>query len=315
MATAPKQTRIDVPGEWFDEPVTRTMTMEINEALSEAIHRDDLTTASAALEKGADPNHKDDASNGRTPLHLAAGGDGRAVKLLLDHGADPQAQDWSDGKTPLYLATEDENDAHLEAVEALLKGGADPNVQSAEGNTPLHNAAERGRMEVVQVLLDRGADPQAQDANGKTPLHLATEVHHDAHHEAVEVLLKGGANPNVQDDFGRTPLHSAAFFGSPKALDALLDYGADISMTDGEEQTALHKAADQQSSEAVKLLLDRGADPQARDWNGQIPEDLSEDPEVEGTFKVARETTALRATLHEVEPDQEPAPARVRRRM
>jgi len=87
------------------------------------------------------------------------GGHLEVVKLLLEHGADPNVKN-RDGKTPLHNAA---SEGHLEVVKLLLERGADPNVKDDDGNTPLHNAAWRGHLEVVKLLLEHGADPNVQE--------------------------------------------------------------------------------------------------------------------------------------------------------
>jgi ankyrin repeat protein len=47
---------------------------------------------------------------------------------------------------------------HKAMVELLLAHGADPTVKSGDGETPLHQAAEKGFPAVAQVLLAHGAD-------------------------------------------------------------------------------------------------------------------------------------------------------------
>ena len=65
-------------------------------------------------------------SQGRTPLHEAAGAEEHElVKVLLDHGADIEAQD-NYGETPLHLAAG--NNA-TEATKVLLEHGAETGSQ------------------------------------------------------------------------------------------------------------------------------------------------------------------------------------------
>ncbi|MDR2172403.1 MAG: ankyrin repeat domain-containing protein, partial [Planctomycetaceae bacterium] len=40
------------------------------------------------------------------------------------------------------------------------------------GETPLHDAAERGRPEMLTILLEAGADVNAKDIHGMTPLDI-----------------------------------------------------------------------------------------------------------------------------------------------
>ncbi|XP_010783627.1 oxysterol-binding protein-related protein 1-like [Notothenia coriiceps] len=54
------------------------------------------------------------------------------------------------GWTPLHLAC---CSGHREAVQELLKAGADANLQNNMGDTPLHKAAFTGRKEIVLLLL------------------------------------------------------------------------------------------------------------------------------------------------------------------
>jgi ankyrin repeat protein len=58
-------------------------------------------------------------------------------------------------------------------VEELAAAGADINVASSKGFTPLHRAAQHGHMPTVKFLLKAGADPAAKAQDGSTPLSLA----------------------------------------------------------------------------------------------------------------------------------------------
>jgi len=74
--------------------------------------------------------------------------------------------------TPLHLAA---RYGYGKAVELLIKHGADVNAKTNDGLTPLHAAAYNGHVEVVKLLLERGADPTVRGTDGKTPLDVAGE--------------------------------------------------------------------------------------------------------------------------------------------
>src|SRR6202008_2576780 len=57
----------------------------------------------------------------------------------------------------------------VEAVERLLKGGADPDSCTNEGESALKLATSKDEYSIVQLLLKYGADPMKLDANGSSP--------------------------------------------------------------------------------------------------------------------------------------------------
>lgn len=86
-----------------------------------------------------------------TPLHSAAAGRHTViVKLLLNHGADPNAREDS-GFTPLHAAAQN---GDVESLRALLFNGADAQAKTAEGKLAMDYALEAGRNEAVEVLRE-----------------------------------------------------------------------------------------------------------------------------------------------------------------
>jgi ankyrin repeat protein len=113
--------------------------------------------------------------HGRTLLHEAAAeGDAEAVEFLLKLGADANATDGG-GHTPLYgAANECGAPGGATVVRALVQSGADVNAHGgAKRCTPLHMAARRGNVEIAEALLDCGAEIEARDRVGDTPLRRA----------------------------------------------------------------------------------------------------------------------------------------------
>ena len=126
---------------------------------------------------------------GATPFGLAAFAlDVEVMRLLVDHGADPQITT-VEGTTALALAAglgyDDRGsdpsgrqppDAQvLQAMTLTLDVGNDPTLANKHGQTPLHGAVYRGLLPAIQLLVDEGASMEAADAVGRTPLKLAEE--------------------------------------------------------------------------------------------------------------------------------------------
>lgn len=77
------------------------------------------------------------------------------VNLLLNDGADPNLVEKDEGNTALHTAVEAKRS---DIVRLLLDRGANPNAQNYLGNTPLHQAAKHGEVELSQLLIEYGAD-------------------------------------------------------------------------------------------------------------------------------------------------------------
>ncbi len=117
------------------------------------------------------------SGDGFTPLHLAcffAKED--AVTLLLQHGAQVDRAARNPMKVmPLHSAAAGHN---LVIVRLLLEHGAPPNAPQQLGWTALHEAAQQGDAAMLNLLLKHGADPSAKNDDGVTALQLATEKGH-----------------------------------------------------------------------------------------------------------------------------------------
>jgi ankyrin repeat protein len=93
---------------------------------------------------------------------------------LLRDGSDPNQQD-REGWTALHFAAQAYS---ARCVEALLSGGATPDVRDTHGNTPLFRAVfvSQGRGDVIRLLRAAGADANAANSRGVSPLILARRI-------------------------------------------------------------------------------------------------------------------------------------------
>jgi ankyrin repeat protein len=92
------------------------------------------------------------------------------IKLLLEHGADVDAQDGK-GQTPLTLAAWE---GSLKLARVYLAAGASVNAACTQWHkTALHYATDLCDLEMVKPLLDNGADATASNLYKELPLHGA----------------------------------------------------------------------------------------------------------------------------------------------
>lgn len=110
--------------------------------------------------------------------------------LLIARGADANiASKW--GSSPLLVGSQE---GFAKVTQVLLGAGAVLNVSKTEsGQGALWSAAFGGHKEVVRVLLKGGAIVDVPDVKGRTPLIAASQ---NGHADVVQILLEGGADPN-----------------------------------------------------------------------------------------------------------------------
>ncbi len=94
-------------------------------------------------------------------------GDLDAIHQHINAGSDLNEREPSVGSTPLISAAVF---GKTEVAKALIKAGADVNIQNNEGSTALHSAAFLCRMEIVEALLENGADKNLRNNYGSTAL-------------------------------------------------------------------------------------------------------------------------------------------------
>lgn len=142
--------------------------------------REDSMKAFDLLVNAPDVNLEAQATNGDTPLMLAAFyGNLPVVKLLLAREVEVNRPGW----TALHYAA---INGSSEIVQLLLDASAYVDAESPDDKmTPVMLAAMRGRVAAVRVLRDGGADLSLRNKDGLTAMDLAQRYGQD---EVVDVL-------------------------------------------------------------------------------------------------------------------------------
>jgi ankyrin repeat protein len=160
------------------------------------------------------------------------------IKALFAHGADPNirmtkepprygfslvggsAKFYTTGSTAFFIAA---MSADPDTMRLLVANGADPDITSGNGSTPLMVAAGMGWLEnetlaneadylkAVEVCLQLGAALDAENATGSTAIHGAVP---SGFNKVIQRLAQAGANVNVKNKRGQTPLKVALGYGA-----------------------------------------------------------------------------------------------------
>ena len=146
------------------------------------------------------------------------------VRLLLDHGADPNLT---------YALFFSVKRGYTDIVKLLVERGANPNGNRGDDNTVIA-AVANNHMDILELLLNNGANIEGSDFIGDTGLSYAVKYGRDSQ---VEWLLNIGAkvnelvkrralkrsNPNVCDVFGRSMIDEARSKGCAEYIIKMLE--------------------------------------------------------------------------------------------
>ncbi len=193
------------------------------------------------------------------PLTVAAArGDVSQVEALLKSGANPNIDDPSRSEDrPLATAVKHD---HRDAAELLLAYGAD--IDGGTGTVPISEATNK---DMAEFLISRGAKLDYKllhnrDIFGTACIYDRVDV--------VEVFFAHGANIKP----GTCPLCFCVRTSSVGMTELLIAHGAKVNARAGwgfRHQTPLFSAVEVLRADQVQTLLDHGADVNAKDTSGK----------------------------------------------
>src|SRR5688572_8115212 len=157
------------------------------------------------------------------------------IKLLIDKGANVNART-----------------RELPPPRRWLYSLNDVSWVDFTGQTPFLRAALSGDTTTMKLLVSRGADPNLPTLAGTTPLMAAAGVNWvvaqtytesvQARYDAVALCLELGADVNATNSMGLTALLGATNRGSNDIIEFLVKRGARLDVKDKEGRTALRWA-------------------------------------------------------------------------
>lgn len=140
-------------------------------------------------------------------------------------------------------------------VKFLIANGADTNIATSNGWTPLHAADDPA---ICKLLLKHGADPRRRTGGGRTPLHVAGDA------SVAKLLVRHGADINASDDEGRTPLDDCQFLSELDVALLLIRHRGRFGS--GQGASLVNALAGQdQNHHALAALLEAGASANTRE--------------------------------------------------
>jgi ankyrin repeat protein len=248
--------------------LTTTLALGTVEQVAAAIARDP-----AAVNQ---PGQTDD---GRLPLHWAASRKSpEMVKLLLDHGADPNGRE-KDGNPPLTTAV---FAGEPKVVAALIAAKADVNPRGQGDTTPLYWACTRLDVDVINLLLAAGANPNTSDPKQPQPLsavlqsvregRFGEQASPEERRAKARVILaalldhKADVNGKMWGG-GYSPLFSA----DEDLAEFLVAHGAKTDVVTDDGNSLLHYAAMTSRADLARFALKHNLPLEARNKKGETP--------------------------------------------
>ena len=203
-------------------------------------------TIQILLDHGADIDARTDDDEKLTPLMIASRNEWEDnIKTLLNNYPDMNIRD-AEGNTVLmhipqtrHFLLEPEQNTAVESAKIMIKHGADLNVRSNAGITPLMAAVIKGDEPVFDLYIENGANPFAVDNKGNSVLCYAIHNWRHPRRYMAEKLIKLGANVDGINDEGKPLIWLAVYEFQSDITRYLLEAGANVNVVDRNGESPL----------------------------------------------------------------------------
>jgi ankyrin repeat protein len=138
----------------------------------------------------------------------------------------------------------------MKTLRRLLAAGISPESRKGQWSA-LNRAVLFGQAEAVEALLKGGANINDHSTGIGSVVYLAVAARRDT---LLSRLLERGADPNLTPDWGLTPLMIAAIQGNLPAVSALLAHGADPVSRNPRGFSAVDLARDAGHTEVARAI-------------------------------------------------------------
>jgi ankyrin repeat protein len=237
--------------------VDRSVDTDGNTLLIQAAILGHLETVQALLASKADINKQN--RTGASALFTACVEDmPEIVQELILRGALVDVAD-GDGYTPLMMSCNEK------IVTMLLDHKADINKQNSKGESALHAACYHGKLDIAQLLINRGAEVNIRSSEGHTPLsYTVRKIENSQANDIIKILIRASVKESeiVRMVGGTSALHE--LFKDPAMLtpqeyfllfSKLLSQNIDLTYKDEDGHTPLGSLFLADKPKEVKEIL------------------------------------------------------------
>ncbi|XP_055883966.1 ankyrin repeat and sterile alpha motif domain-containing protein 1B-like isoform X8 [Biomphalaria glabrata] len=259
--------------------------------------------------------------DGETALHATVLSGRKDVcevmSILLDHGADINAQTVVEGNTALHLVIlHGVFPRDVDTIVFFLERKADLNIRNKKLRTPYDCAIANGHYELAGIVNgtvppDKAKELYLQKCRSKYGPEIIQAIL-ESNGTKLKHCLELGGDPNVLNKHGAGAIHYTVTHCKLPVYDTLLlllESGADANLKDEEGDSALNlviKNTKLRNSgvmvQCAQLLIDWGALAESRDVDGKNAHDLA----------LEKNYTDVAAVLKKKEPEPIPVPAPVK---